>query len=75
MLILPFDPIQRAHEVEQIVMQGDMRRYYRFRSGRVTMRLAPRGSRSRCSQASRPAAKRIEILVGIGPLDVEAANY
>jgi uncharacterized Fe-S cluster-containing radical SAM superfamily protein len=28
---LPFDPIERAHEVEKIVMQGTSRRYYRFR--------------------------------------------
>ncbi len=31
MLDLPFDPIQQSHEVEKIVMQGDKRRYYRFR--------------------------------------------
>jgi len=31
MLVFPFDPILRSHEVEQIVMQGDKRRYYRFR--------------------------------------------
>jgi len=29
--MLSFDPIQRSNEVEQIVMQGDKRRYYRFR--------------------------------------------
>ena len=34
MLNFPFDPIQRAHEVEQIVMQGDKRMYYRFRYAR-----------------------------------------
>lgn len=28
---LPFDPIQRSREVEQIVMRGDKRCYYRFR--------------------------------------------
>jgi uncharacterized Fe-S cluster-containing radical SAM superfamily protein len=31
MLNFPFDPIQRSNEVEKIVMQGDKRRYYRFR--------------------------------------------
>jgi uncharacterized Fe-S cluster-containing radical SAM superfamily protein len=31
MITFPFDPIQRSNEVEQIVMQGDKRRYYRFR--------------------------------------------
>jgi uncharacterized Fe-S cluster-containing radical SAM superfamily protein len=31
MLALPFDPIQRSEKVEKIVMQGDKRRYYRFR--------------------------------------------
>lgn len=31
MFNLPFDPIQRSHDVEKIVMQGDKRRYYRFR--------------------------------------------
>ncbi len=31
MPIFLFDPIKRSHEVEQIVMQGDKRRYYRFR--------------------------------------------
>jgi uncharacterized Fe-S cluster-containing radical SAM superfamily protein len=31
MPIFPFEPIQRSHEVEQIVMQGDKRMYYRFR--------------------------------------------
>ena len=30
-LSMPFDPIQRSHEVEQLVMKGDNRRYYRFR--------------------------------------------
>lgn len=31
-MVLPtFDPIQRSHEVERMVMQGDKRRYYRFR--------------------------------------------
>jgi len=30
-MILPFDSIQRSREVEQDVMQGDKRRYYRFR--------------------------------------------
>ena len=30
-LSMPFDPIQRSREVEQIVMKGDKRRYYRFR--------------------------------------------
>jgi uncharacterized Fe-S cluster-containing radical SAM superfamily protein len=29
--MIPFDPIQRSNEVEQMVMQGDKRRYYRFR--------------------------------------------
>jgi uncharacterized Fe-S cluster-containing radical SAM superfamily protein len=28
---LPFNPIQRSDKVEQLVMQGDKRRYYRFR--------------------------------------------
>ncbi|OPY54665.1 MAG: molybdenum cofactor biosynthesis protein A [Methanosaeta sp. PtaU1.Bin060] len=28
---LPFNPIHRAHEVEALVMQGEARRYYRFR--------------------------------------------
>jgi uncharacterized Fe-S cluster-containing radical SAM superfamily protein len=27
----PFDPIQRSRDVESLVMQGDKRRYYRFR--------------------------------------------
>jgi uncharacterized Fe-S cluster-containing radical SAM superfamily protein len=27
----PFDPIQRSKDVESLVMQGDKRRYYRFR--------------------------------------------
>jgi uncharacterized Fe-S cluster-containing radical SAM superfamily protein len=27
----PFDPVQRSKEVESLVMQGDKRRYYRFR--------------------------------------------
>jgi uncharacterized Fe-S cluster-containing radical SAM superfamily protein len=31
MLDIPFDPIKRSNEVEKIVMQGDKRRYYRFR--------------------------------------------
>ena len=30
-LRMPFDPMQRSREVEQIVMQGNMRLYYRFR--------------------------------------------
>lgn len=30
-MISLFDPIQRSNEVEQLVMQGDKRRYYRFR--------------------------------------------
>lgn len=30
-LNMPFDPVQRARDVEKIVMQGDKRRYYRFR--------------------------------------------
>ena len=30
-MILPFDPIQRSREVEQIVMYDDKRMYYRFR--------------------------------------------
>ena len=30
----PFDPIQRSHEVEAVVMQGDKRMYYRFRYAR-----------------------------------------
>jgi len=30
-LKLPFDPVQRSKEVENIVMQGDKRLYYRFR--------------------------------------------
>jgi len=31
-MVLPtFDPILRSHEVERMVMQGDKRRYYRFR--------------------------------------------
>jgi len=30
-MISTFDPIQRSNEVEQLVMQGDKRRYYRFR--------------------------------------------
>jgi uncharacterized Fe-S cluster-containing radical SAM superfamily protein len=29
--IFPFDPIQRSKDVESLVMQGDKRRYYRFR--------------------------------------------
>ncbi|HWQ19237.1 MAG TPA: radical SAM protein [Methanotrichaceae archaeon] len=29
---LPFDPIQRSKDVESVVMQGDKRRYYRFRN-------------------------------------------
>ncbi len=29
--MIPFDPIQRSSEVEQMVRQGDKRRYYRFR--------------------------------------------
>jgi uncharacterized Fe-S cluster-containing radical SAM superfamily protein len=29
--IIPFDPIQRSKDVESLVMQGDARRYYRFR--------------------------------------------
>ena len=29
--MIPFDSIQRSIEVEQIVMEGDKRRYYRFR--------------------------------------------
>jgi len=31
MLDLPFDPIRRAKEVEELVMQGLSRKYYRFR--------------------------------------------
>jgi uncharacterized Fe-S cluster-containing radical SAM superfamily protein len=27
----PFDPVQRTKDVESLVMQGDKRRYYRFR--------------------------------------------
>ena len=34
MPIFPFDPIKRSHDVEQIVMQGDKRMYYRFRYAR-----------------------------------------
>jgi uncharacterized Fe-S cluster-containing radical SAM superfamily protein len=30
-MIFPFDPIQRSKEIERIIMQGDKRRYYRFR--------------------------------------------
>jgi uncharacterized Fe-S cluster-containing radical SAM superfamily protein len=30
-MIFPFDPIQRSKDVESLVMQGDKRRYYRFR--------------------------------------------
>lgn len=30
-MIPPFDPIQRSMEVEKLVMEGDKRRYYRFR--------------------------------------------
>ncbi len=30
-MIFPFDPIQRSRDVESLVMQGDKRRYYRFR--------------------------------------------
>jgi uncharacterized Fe-S cluster-containing radical SAM superfamily protein len=30
-MTLPFDPIERSHEIEQIVMCGDKRMYYRFR--------------------------------------------
>lgn len=28
---LPFDPVERAKEVEDVVMKGEMRKYYRFR--------------------------------------------
>ncbi|VVB62640.1 7-carboxy-7-deazaguanine synthase [uncultured archaeon] len=28
---MPFDPIQRSRDAEQVVMRGDKRRYYRFR--------------------------------------------
>ena len=31
MLNLPFDPIKRAKEVEELVMEGLARKYYRFR--------------------------------------------
>jgi uncharacterized Fe-S cluster-containing radical SAM superfamily protein len=31
MLELPFDPIKRSLDVENVVMRGDSRRYYRFR--------------------------------------------
>jgi uncharacterized Fe-S cluster-containing radical SAM superfamily protein len=31
LMMLTFDPIQRSIEVEKLVMQGDKRRYYRFR--------------------------------------------
>ncbi len=31
-LSFPFDPIERAKEVESLVMRGDRRLYYRFRS-------------------------------------------
>jgi len=34
MLDLPFDPIKRAREVEEAVMQGLARKYYRFRPAR-----------------------------------------
>jgi len=30
-MIPPFDPIQRSIEVEKLVLEGDKRRYYRFR--------------------------------------------
>lgn len=30
-IIFPFDPIQRSKDIESLVMQGDARRYYRFR--------------------------------------------
>ncbi|HQJ23174.1 MAG TPA: radical SAM protein [Rectinema sp.] len=30
-MIFPFDTIQHSNEVEKLVMQGDKRRYYRFR--------------------------------------------
>jgi uncharacterized Fe-S cluster-containing radical SAM superfamily protein len=33
-MTLSFDPIERAHEIEQIVMCGDKRMYYRFRYAR-----------------------------------------
>lgn len=34
MLALPFDPLERAREVEAMVMQGLARQYYRFRPAR-----------------------------------------
>jgi len=34
---LPFDPIQRSNEVEALVMDGNRRRYYRFRHARFYM--------------------------------------
>lgn len=30
-MMIPFDPILRAREVESLVMKGNARRYYRFR--------------------------------------------
>lgn len=34
MLSLPFDPLRRAKEVEDLVMEGTARKYYRFRAAR-----------------------------------------
>lgn len=34
MLSLPFDPLKRAKEVEELVMEGSARKYYRFRAAR-----------------------------------------
>lgn len=33
-VLLPFDPVARAEDVEEIVMEGDRRKYYRFRYAR-----------------------------------------
>ena len=33
-LRLPFNPLQRAEEVEELVMKGQKRKYYRFRPAR-----------------------------------------
>jgi uncharacterized Fe-S cluster-containing radical SAM superfamily protein len=30
----PFDPIERAHEIQELVSKGNLRKYYRFRAAR-----------------------------------------
>jgi len=41
MLALPFDPIERAKEVEEVVVKNGKRKYYRFRHTSLNILLMP----------------------------------